>query len=115
VGLESAHLQLSEADLDEWNENSTESEYSKHKEEGKTRIANDTKDRQCLSAKLKLCVDPLNPDTHYGELVNIVTGQYGIEKVNVQIVVLIGVQPINDFSRKLPHGLYDTIHKKVSP
>jgi hypothetical protein len=41
-----------EADLDEVIKNSIESEYRKHKEEGKTRIANDTKDRQCLRAEL---------------------------------------------------------------
>jgi hypothetical protein len=97
-----------EADLDELIENSTESEYSKYKEEGKTRIANDTKDRQCLMAKLELCVDPLNPDTHHWELVNIVTGQHRTEKINVQNAVSIGVQQMNDFSQKLPRGLYDT-------
>jgi hypothetical protein len=68
-----------------------------------------------MTPKLKLCVDPLNPDTHHGELVNIVTGQHGIEKVNLKNAVSIGVQQMNDFSQKLPHGLYDTIHKKVSP
>jgi ABC-type histidine transport system ATPase subunit len=102
-----------EADLDDLIENSTESEYSKHKEEGKTRIANDTQERQCLRAKLEICVDPLNLDTHHGELVNIVTGQHGIEKVNVQNAVSIRVQHMNDFRQKLPHGLYDSIHKKV--
>jgi hypothetical protein len=102
-----------EAHLDELIKNSTESEYSKHKEEGKTRIANDTKGRQCLRAKLELCVHPLNPDTHHGELVNIVTGQHGIKKFNIQNAVLKGVQQMNDFSKKLPHGLYDMIHKNV--
>jgi hypothetical protein len=54
-----------------WIRNSTKSEYSKHKEEGKTKIANNTKERQCLRAKLEHCVDPSNPDTSHGELVNI--------------------------------------------
>jgi hypothetical protein len=77
-----------EAALDKMVEKkSTKFEYSKHKEEGKVRIANDTKDRQCLRTKLEVCVDPLNPDTFYGELVNIATGQYGTEKVNVQNTV----------------------------
>jgi hypothetical protein len=44
------------ADLDKLLEHSTESEYSQHKEEGNTRIASDTKDRQCLRAKLELCI-----------------------------------------------------------
>jgi hypothetical protein len=102
-----------EADLDKLIENSTESEYSKHNEEGKTRSANDTKDRQYLTAKLELCVNPSNLDTHHGELVNIVTEQHGIEKVNMQNAVLIGVQQMNDFSQKLPHDLHDKIHQNV--
>jgi hypothetical protein len=100
-----------EADQDEMTENSTESEYSKHKEEGKTRIANDTKDRECLKAILEHCTEPLNPDTHHGELVNIVTRQHSTEKVNVQNAV--SIEQRNDFSKELQHGLYDTIQKNV--
>jgi hypothetical protein len=44
---------------------------------------------------------------------NIVTGQHGTEKVNVQNAVSIGVQQMSDFSQKLQHDLYDTIHKNA--
>jgi hypothetical protein len=40
-----------EADRNELIKYSTEPEYNIHKEEEKTRIANDTKDRQCLRGK----------------------------------------------------------------
>jgi hypothetical protein len=73
-----------EADMDELIENSTESEYSKHKEEGKTRIANN----QCLQGTLCRSIESGYTSS---EPMNIVTGQHGIEKDNVQNAVLIGM------------------------
>jgi hypothetical protein len=55
----------------------------------------------------------LYPDTHHWELVNIVTGQNGVEEFNVQNAVLIGLRQMNAFSQELPHDLYDTIHRNV--
>jgi hypothetical protein len=44
-----------------------------HKEEGKQRITNDSDDRDGIRKKLETCIDPLDPEKHPDESVNIVT------------------------------------------
>ena len=101
-----------EADLDSMIENISEV-VDKHKEEGKTRIANDKRDRDAIRAKLKKCIDPLDPEKHPDDIVNIVTGEHGTSAVNVQDAVEIELHKMIEFGQKLPDGFLETIHKKV--
>jgi hypothetical protein len=55
----------------------------RHKEEMSSRIVYDRKDRQALREKLKLCINPLMPEEHPLQLVNIVNGRINPETVNV--------------------------------
>ena len=102
-----------EEDLDEMIEKDCET-VEKHKEEGKTRIANDKGDREAIRAKLEKCIDPLIPEKHPDDVIlNIVTGEHGTPAVNVHDALRIGFDQMNDLSRRLPGGFHETIHKKV--
>ena len=85
-----------------------------HKEEFKTRLNADTKDRNSLCQVLAGCIDPLQPDTHQGgKLVNICTGRIAEDDVNVWNAVAIGRTQMEAFESSWPGGFYDTLSKQV--
>ena len=81
-----------------------------HKEEMKGRIASDKSDRESIAKKLQNCIDPLNPDDHPPELVNIVLGKIAQDTVNVDKAVEIGSTQMKDFE----HGWPKTFNEKIS-
>ena len=87
---------------------------SEHKEEKKARIENDNKDREAISRKLLKCIDPLDPEKHPQDLVNIATGLHGTPAMNVQDAVQKGFEQMCEFGENLPDGLHETIHKTVT-
>ena len=60
---------------------------NKHKEESKGRIDPDMLDRDSIRRKLQECIDPMSPDHHPPELVNIVLGKVAQETVNAHRAV----------------------------
>lgn len=84
-----------------------------HKEESKARIAADKIDREELRRKLETIINPLDPDSHPDNIVNVVTGQLAPPSVNVDKAVDIGTRQFKEFESKLPEGFYDTISMKV--
>ena len=85
-----------------------------HKEESKTRLKTDSKDRNSLRQALAGCIDPLQPDTHQGgKLVNICTGRIAEDDVNVWNAVAIGRTQMEQFESSWPAGFYDTLSKQV--
>ena len=58
-------------------------ELTGHKEESKGRISGDKADREWIKRKLQECIDPMNPEGHPPEVVNIVIGQIAQDNVNV--------------------------------
>ena len=55
----------------------------RHKEEHKSRMESDVKDRKGITSNLKTCIDPLDPVQHQGNFVNIVSGEVASNDVNV--------------------------------
>ena len=62
---------------------------------------------------MEQCIDPLDPEKHPDDILNIATGEHGTSRVNVHDAVQKGVELMNTFSEKLPGGLNNTIHKTV--
>ena len=80
-----------------------------HKEEAKSRILADTKDRTGLLEKLDTCLHPLDPSEHPGEsIVNILSGKIALPVVNVDSAVKIGETMFEDFEKTWPEGFYKT-------
>lgn len=85
-----------------------------HKEEAKSRILEDSKDRTGLLKKLDTCIHPLNPSEHPGgSIVSIISGKIVSEVVNVDSAVTIGEKMLKDFEKTWPEGFYKTIPSKV--
>lgn len=61
------------------------------------RIKSDGADRENLSKKLELCIDPLNPASHPPSILNIVRGQVTNDKVNVHNAVAIDTNQMKEF------------------
>ena len=85
----------------------------RHKEEMPSRIAYDEKDRQVLREKLKLCINPLAPEEHPPQLVNIVTGKINPENVNVDDAKTLGNLQRQEFESNLPKGFHKPITSKI--
>lgn len=85
-----------------------------HKEETKSRIKSDGADRENLSKKIELCVDPLDPASHPPSLLNIVSGQIANDTVNVHNAVAIGTKQMQEFESGWPKKFNDTISKRVT-
>ena len=81
-----------------------------HKEEAPARISADQGDRDGLRRKLDVSIDPMDPEKHPENIVNVVNGRIAPESVNVDRAVEIGAQQMGEFEQKLPG---DTISKKV--
>ena len=67
-----------------------------HKEEAKSRIKSDRADRENLSKKLELCIDPLDHASHPPFILNIVSGQIANDTVNVHDTVAIGTKKMQE-------------------
>ena len=94
--------------------NTEENVEDSHKEETKSKIQSDMRDRTSLCQVLAGCIDPLEPKTHSeGRLVNICTGRIAPEDVNVWNAVAIGASQLAEFERSWPEGFYKTISKQV--
>ena len=102
-----------EAALDEMLANSS-IQGNGHKEENKARIENDNKDREAIRTGLQKCIDPLDPEKHPQDLVNIATGLHGTPAVNVHEAVQKGLKQMCEFGEKLPDGFHEPIHKTVT-
>ena len=84
-----------------------------HKEETKGRLKSDAEDRNKIRIKLNSCIDPLNPDGHPLELINIVSGKIADSKVNVENAVEIGKNIQSEFVKSLPEGYHKPINRQV--
>ena len=85
-----------------------------YKEEIPSRIKADTKDRETLREKLKLIIDPLDPEQHQEGLVNVITGKVVCHSsVNVNNVIMVRKKQMETFEQTFPEGFHDTIPRKV--
>ena len=94
-----------EAALDEMLVNSGH-QGNEHKEEKKARIENDNKGREAIRTRLQKCIDPLDPEKHPQDIVNIATGLHGTPAVNVNEAVQKGFKQMREFEEKLPDGFF---------
>ena len=65
-------------------------ELTDHKEESKGRISTDKADRESIRRRLQEFIDPMNPDGHPPEVVNIAIGKITKDTVNVDQAVELG-------------------------
>ena len=74
-----------------------------HKEESKSRIKSDAKDRQDIRVKMAQCIPPLDHQQHPdGSIVNIVTGRVrSSSTVNVHKSIEIGSKQSMEFTEAL--------------
>jgi hypothetical protein len=101
-------------DLSTLRENDTcSSSKTTHKKESKARITADKVDREGLRRKLEVSINPMDPDSHPENIVNVVNGRIAPASVNVDKAIDIGTTQMNEFERKLTGGFYDTISMKV--
>ena len=84
----------------------------RHKEEMKSRIVADKKDKETIRAKLAQSIDPLDPTQHPKNLVNIVTGNIAPESVNVDNSVQVGSSQMKEIEQSWPENFHGTISKK---
>ena len=59
-----------------------DTELTGHKEESKGRIRGDKADRESIKKKLQKYIDPMNPDGHPPEVVNIAIGKIAQDNVD---------------------------------
>ena len=87
-----------------------------HKEEGKSRINCDLKDRQDIRQKMAQCIPPLDHQQHpEGSLVNIVTGKVQSALiVNAHNSIDIGSKQSKEFREALPQGFHNKIERKIT-
>ena len=86
----------------------------KHKEESKSRIDSDMLDRDSIRRKLQEYIDPMSPDHHPPELVNIVLGKVAKETVNVHRAVEIGSNQMKEFEHGWPKSFHEKLSHKVT-
>lgn len=84
-----------------------------HKEEMPARKKTDAADREKLRERLITCIDPLNPDDHPDQLVNIVTGKLAPAAVNADTAAKIGLQQMKDYEDHWPSSFHKPLSKKV--
>ena len=86
---------------------------NQHKEEHKGRITADARDRERIRKKLELCIDPLDPEKHPNEVINVASGQLAAQSVNVDLALELGSEAMNKFISALPEGFDKKISKTV--
>ena len=84
-----------------------------HKEKAKSRIKSDRADRENLSKKLELCIDPLDHASHPPSILNIVSGQIANDTVNVHDAVAIGTKKMQE-ENGWPKQFNETISKRIT-
>ena len=84
-----------------------------HKEESTARMVSDKKDRKGLKSKLEVCIQPLNPEVHPEQLVNVANGTIGASEINVDQAVRIGHSQMLDFEKALPTGFWTCTERKI--
>ena len=84
-----------------------------HKEEMPARKKTDAADREKLCERLITCIDPLNPDDHPDQLVNIVTGKLAPAAVNADTGAKIGLQQMKDYEDHWPSSFHKPLSQKV--
>ena len=90
-------------------------EQSQHKEEMRSRICADQRDRKTLREKLELCINPLDPEQHPQALVNVVTGKVVTNpSLNVSNALQLEIAQMEHFEGSWPNGFHDTIPKVVN-
>ena len=62
-------------------------------------LPRDRKDRQGIHHKLEIIINPLDPVSHPGGIVHIVTGRVGPARVNVQDSIEVGREQMFEFER----------------
>ena len=78
-----------------------------HKEEAKACIKSDGIDRKALHEKLSVCIDPLNPNQHPNNLINIVTGEVMMnDSINVDQAVELGKKQLQEFEAGWPESFH---------
>ena len=88
-----------EASLSDMIDGKNENSQTTHSEEGTSRIKSDSKDRDGLRTKIQMVIDPLDPEQHPENIVNIVTGRVGPKSVNVHKSIEIGIQQMQEFEK----------------
>ena len=83
-------------------------ELTGHKKESKGRKA----DRESIKRKLQECIDPMNPEGHPSEVVNIAIGQ--IAQDNVDKAVELGSKQMKEFENGWPKTLMPNLTLKWS-
>ena len=68
-----------------------------HKEEGKSRIQCDQKDRDGIKQKISMCINPLDPSVHPDPIVNVANGAIAPPAVNVDRALSIGIKQVTEF------------------
>ena len=86
---------------------------SHHKEEGRSRIIEDVKDREQIRNFLSMCRHPFGSENHAAKFVNIHTGKLLNKDTNVDKCVEIGSEQVKEFYQTLPEGFYDSLSKQV--
>lgn len=101
--------------LDSLREINESNSQTTHKEEAKSRIADDSKDRKSVQDKLIASIDPLYHDQNPDCLVNIVTGKVvNHPLLNVDNAQELGKQEMDKFEKGWPESFHKTIHKTVN-
>ena len=100
-------------DVSEMRNESRHGPVTVHKEEMPARKRADDADREKLREKLITCTDPLNPDDHPDQLVNIVTGKLAPAAVNADIATKIGLQQMKEYEDHWPSSFHKPLSKQV--
>ena len=85
----------------------------KHKEENKGRIDSDKLDRNSIRRELQVCFNPMSPNDHPPEMVNIVLGKIAQEAVNVDRAVELESNQMKEFEQCWPKSFHEKISHKV--
>ena len=102
-----------EQDLEQFINPDDDTELPEHKEETKGRIAADKADRESVRRKLQQCINPMNPEDHPPELVNIAIGKIAQDNVNVDQAVTLGTKQMVEFENGWPMNFNDKISRVV--
>ena len=102
-----------EQDLSSFLYPDNDTELTGHKEESKGTISGDKADRESIRRKLQERIDPMNPDGHPPEVVNIAIGKVAQGNVNVDKAVEIGSKQMKEFENGWPKNSNDKLSRVV--
>ena len=101
-------------DIANMSDDSVEREVICRKEEKPSRITSDAKDRNKIWEKLLTCIDPLDPNAHPTDLINVVAGRIAPETVNAHDAVDIGNGQLVSFEKSWPDGFNAPLSRRVA-